>query len=441
MNIKKIFSKFKKNGIFDIEYRQFLHDSLDFNILDDKINNYSVNKLNNCNISSIINKKFSIINFDKTLNNINFKNILSALINSSKYIDKQDGSIYKKKSKYKNFNFFNKQLSKITIKEKQELMFKVNEQIKKVSDKIKRIEISYHETSQKNIYKNTAGIELQQNTNFFTINTSIIVSKDKIIKTNNECFEDNDLNCFNIEKYVKKLCDKALKKLNIGSVHNGVYDVVLSPKIVNLITYYYVSQLNAEKIIKKTSWFTNKIKTKIANEKITIIDKPLEQDMNFVPFDDQGVPTKNKILIKNGILKTYLHNLTTSKIFKVQPTGHAYLMNSKMSIKPHNVYLKPGKITIDNIIKTIKNGIYITELDGLHVGINVENGDFSLKAEGFEIKNGKIEKFIDMMTITYNLYKIFEHADEISRNIEYYHKKFSPCLLLKKKCFISCDYD
>ena len=438
MNINDLFLKLKKYNIFDVEYRNNYCKNFSCTIFDDKLENYCVNNTNNCNINAIINGKLSVINFDKKINNFNIKNIAENLINNAKYITKNDELIYKKKRKYKKFLCFNNKLQKINNKEKIKLIFKINEQIKKFSKNIKKIEVNYNETIGETIYKNSYNINLKEKYNFFSISSTIVVSDGKNIKTEYLSFNDNDLSQFNIKKYVNQLCKKSLKKLNTCSIKSDKYDVILSPKIVNILTYYYASQQNAEKILKKTSWFTNKINKKVANEKVNIVDTPAEKTLNFTAFDDQGVPTKNKLLIKDGVLKTYLHNLTTAKLFNTSTTGHAFLNNSKMTIKSHNIHLKPGKISFKKIIENIDNGVYITSLEGLHVGINVENGDFSLKAEGFKIENGKIGKFIDMMTINYNLYEIFKNVNCISKNIEYTHKKKYPAIFLKNQCFISC---
>lgn len=434
-----IFSKiFKKYNILDVEYHINKCNNFSFNVFDNKLDNYSVSNTSNCNINAIIDGKLSVINFDKEINKID-QNIIEKLIDNAKYINKKDGMIYKKKCKYKSFPCFNNELQKIKNKEKINLIFKINDQIKKFSNYIKKIEVNYNETTIENEYANSYNINLKKKYNIFNINSTIVITDGKNTKTESIKFSDNILSNFNLKKYVHQLCKNSIKKLNNCLIKSGKYDVILSPKTVNILTYYYASQLNAENILKKISWFTDKINTQVANKKVNIVDTPLEKTLNFTPFDDQGVPTKNKFLIKNGVLKTYLHNLSTAKIFKTTPTGHAYLYNSKITIKPHNIHLKPGKISLKKIIKNIKNGVYITSLEGLHVGINIENGDFSLKAEGFKIINGKIDKFIDMMTINYNLYKIFKNIDCISKNIEYTHKKKAPGIFLKNQCFISCE--
>ena len=438
MNINIFFKKLKKHKILDAEYRINRYNNFSCNVFDDKLDNYSVSNTSNCNIDAIIDNKLSVINFDKEINKIN-QDVIKNLINNAKYINKKDGEIYKKKCKYKYFPCFNSELQKIKNKEKIDLIFRINDQIKKFSNYIKKIEINYSETTIENEYINSHNINLKEKSNIFNISSTIVVTDGKKTKIGSLKFSDNILSNFNLKKYVNQLCEYSIKKLNNCSIKSGKYDVVLSPKIVNILTYYYTTQLNAENIIKKTSWFTDKLNKQVANKKVNIIDTPLEKTLNFTSFDDQGVPTKNKFLIKNGILKTYLHNLSTAKSFKTSSTGHAYLYNSKMTIKPHNVHLKAGKISLKNIIKNIKNGIYITSLEGLHVGINIENGDFSLKAEGFKIINGKIDKFIDMMTINYNLYEIFKNVEYISKNVEYIHKKKAPGIFLKNQCFISCE--
>ena len=137
----------------------------------------------------------------------------------------------------------------------------------------------------------------------------------------------------------------------------------------------------------------DKIGTLVASPLLILIDDPhLVDGMGSSSFDGEGVATHAKDIISQGILKTYLHSLTTAKVFGVNPTGNASRKSFKSSVNiaPTNMYIQPSKTSFDELVTTIYEGLYITDVQGLHAGLNSISGDFSLSASGFLIENGKI---------------------------------------------------
>lgn len=436
MKIKDLFLAFKKNKIKKIEFLCNKTKNFCYTIFKNEIINYSTSKTNTNIISIIKNNKKAIINFDKEINKKNIKEIINNLLEINKFSNKK-GIIFNKKVKYKKFNFFNKDLEKINVEKKINTILEIEKKIKEYSNLIKEVKITYSEEISKQNYYNSNNINLNSKYNIFSIDSYILLKNKNIIRTNELSFSDNNFLKFNVEKYVKKICEEAIKKIENVSIKTGEHKVVFDPNVTNTLVNCYILQLNAEKILKKTSWFKNKIYTKVASEKITIYDMPLQKGINFISYDHQGFPTSNKILIKNGILKTYLHSLETAKKFNVSPTGNAIFADSSIDIRAHNIYIKSGNLNKKELIEKVKNGIYITSIEGLHAGMNIETGNFSLKSEGFTIKNGKIDKYVNMMIINSNLYDIFKNIIEVSENIEYSKNFFAPCIYLDK-IFISC---
>ena len=95
------------------------------------------------------------------------------------------------------------------------------------------------------------------------------------------------------------------------------------------------------------------------------------RDSFYRYFDDEGVAKTNKPIIKNGILQTFFHNLSTATKMGVEPTGHGRNTGGRISVGISNITLKPGRNDFDTLIKDIKEGVFITELMGLHSGLNL----------------------------------------------------------------------
>ena len=147
--------------------------------------------------------------------------------------------------------------------------------------------------------------------------------------------------------------------------------------------------------------------------------------------------TYNKPIIKNGVLETYLYNLTTAAKEGVQSTGNASRGASKMGIGTFYVELKPGKKDREELFKDVGDGVYITDVQGLHAGLNPQSGNFSLQSTGFLIKNGKLDRGLDVITVSGNLMDVFKDVLEVGSDTRVFPNGMACSSLLIKKIVVS----
>lgn len=429
MNFQKILDKFHEKNIHDVEYHRLVSSSFSAEAFKGEISNYTCHSLDVGTLCAVINGKLIISNTEN-LSSKTIDVLINDMIENAKYSSKEGGEIYSGNAKYKKFNYYNKELKKIDDKKKIDLVLSIERKLKAYDSRISDVEAGYGEDEIIYQYNNSNGIKLKSKFNNYTFTLYGVIKDGSETKTSYTIFEDKDLNKFDADKLVNEVGSDLVKKLHPEQIKSGKYNVIFSPEVTATLLEYYISQLSAEKILKKVSWFQNKLNTQVANKKVTVIETPLKRDARFKGFDAQGVPTQNRTLIKNGTLLTYLHNLETAHKMNVEPTGHAILLGAKIDIKAHDsLYLKPGRLNKEEMLQKINNGIYITELEGLHAGMNPQSGDFSLKSEGFIIKDGKLDKAVDMITVNANLFEIFNNVKQISQNIEYIHNGvYSPCI-------------
>ena len=122
-----------------------------------------------------------------------------------------------------------------------------------------------------------------------------------------------------------------------------------------------------------------------------------------------------KFLIKNGVVSTYLYTLQTAAKDGVQATGNGYGVG-KAKADVGYVQVKGGKKSEAEMISSIKEGVYITELTGLHSGMNPHSGNFSLQCAGFMIRNGKRAEPLALITVAGNLINVFNNIKCVANN-------------------------
>ncbi len=195
----------------------------------------------------------------------------------------------------------------------------------------------------------------------------------------------------------------------------GKYDVLFEPLAFADLIDNVSHAASAFNVDAGMSFFIGKLGKSVASQNITLSDSG-QSSLFSRMFDDEGVPTKDTEIIKDGELKTYLHNSSTAKKYKTQTTANAGLV----SPTPFASILEPGKPSKDQMLSQIKNGVYVTNVWYTRFQ-NYQNGDFStIPRDGlFLIKNGSIAKSLKGLRITDNLQGLLERAVALGNKPEW----------------------
>ena len=147
------------------------------------------------------------------------------------------------------------------------------------------------------------------------------------------------------------------------------------------------------------------------------------------PFDDEGVPSRRTVVIENGVLKSYLLNCYTARKLGMKTTGSASRgITGNASVGHGNFFLVKGVETPGSMIKSLKNGFYVTELIGS--GVNIVTGDYSQGATGVWIENGELAYPVSEVTIAANLKDILKNIQAVGSDLEFRWSMASPTLLI-----------
>ncbi len=198
----------------------------------------------------------------------------------------------------------------------------------------------------------------------------------------------------------------------------GAYDVIFDPLILGSSLGVWGGMVSAFTVMIQMSVFVNKIGQKVAPDFVTMRDNPAEYSMSYRAFDDEGVPAKENVFIDHGMLKSYLHNTSTAKIFKTETTGNAGLPYPN----PWNVELDPGKIGKDELFKEVKKGIYLTNTWYTRFQ-NYAKGDFStIPRDGiFLIEKGEVKQSLKDLRVSDNALTMLGNIAAISKERQHVH--------------------
>ncbi|WP_447582376.1 metallopeptidase TldD-related protein [Anaplasma marginale] len=195
----------------------------------------------------------------------------------------------------------------------------------------------------------------------------------------------------------KKVADEALRQsmVNMEAVAApaGEITVVLGPGFPGVLLHEAVGHgLESDFNRKKISAFSDAMGTRVAAEGITVVDNgAMEGRRGSISIDDEGTASRYNVLIENGVLVSYMHDNMNSKLMDASSTGNGRRENYKSVVMPRmtNTYMLPGSYAPDEIVSSVKRGIYAADFGGGQVDIT--SGQFVFSAsESYMIEDGKM---------------------------------------------------
>ncbi|MBJ26136.1 MAG: modulator protein [Rhodospirillaceae bacterium] len=202
--------------------------------------------------------------------------------------------------------------------------------------------------------------------------------------------------------------EKTTRRIGARKAKSGKMPVVFDPRISNSLLQHLSNSISGSSIARSTSFMSDQLGLTVFNSGINIIDNPHKyRGLRSRPFDGEGVEGSLIKVIDNGQLSTWFLDSRSGRQLGLSSTGHASRSTSGApSPSPTNLYIEEGQVDPSELIKNIKEGVYITELIGM--GVNSVTGDYSRGASGFMIQNGHRTFPVSEITIAGNLKSMFK---------------------------------
>ncbi len=195
------------------------------------------------------------------------------------------------------------------------------------------------------------------------------------------------------EHFAHEAARQAIIQLDAREAPAGEMEVVLGPGWPGILLHEAIGHgLEADFNRKGTSAFSGMLGKRVASDKCTVVDNgTLPSRRGSINVDDEGSPTQNTVLIEKGILKGFLSDKLSSRLMGMPDTGNGRRESYEHIPMPRmtNTYMLPGPHDPEEIIRSVKKGLYAVNFGGGQVDIT--NGKFVFSAsEAYMIENGVI---------------------------------------------------
>ena len=219
---------------------------------------------------------------------------------------------------------------------------------------------------------------------------------------------------------------RAVRRLGARKVATKRVPVVFDQETAGSLLANLCSAVSGYGLYKRASFLLDQLGQTIASDLITVYDDGrMAGGLGSRPFDGEGLATRKNTIVERGVLKSYLLDTYSGKKLGLSSTGNAARsVGESPSVGPTNFYLVPGVKSPQDIISSVKEGLYVTDLIGF--GINMVTGDYSRGACGFWIENGELTYPVEEITIAGNLKEMFTHIEMVGSDLVFRGRIASP---------------
>jgi PmbA protein len=222
---------------------------------------------------------------------------------------------------------------------------------------------------------------------------------------------------------------RALRRLGGRKVKSVEVPVVFDPDTAASLVRSIAGAASGPGLYRRASFLLDRLGQKIAAPSVTIVDDGLiPRALGSRPFDGEGLATRRTVLVNGGTLESYLLDSYSARKLGLASTHHASRDGAGVGVATTNLVLQPGPTSPEELIRSVKSGLYVTELIGF--GVNGVTGDYSRGAVGQWIENGELAYAVEEITVAGNLLEMFAAVEGIGNDLVLRDRTAAPTVLI-----------
>lgn len=291
----------------------------------------------------------------------------------------------------------------------------------------------FSHSSREILYANTLGFLGQYSTTSYSLSTVPVATQNGTMQRDYWYSSHRKLHRLESAAAIgKKAAERTLRRLGARRVKTQEAPVVFDPDTAASLLRHLATAVAGSSLYRKTSFLLDKLGEKIAASGVWIEDDArIPSALGSKPFDGEGLPTRRTPIVEDGVLTSYLLDTYSARKLGMRSTGNAARSFADApAASPTNFFLKAGKTPPEDIIRSVRSGLYVTELSGF--GVNPVTGDYSRGAVGLWIENGAFAYPVEEITIAGNLLEMFKNIEVIGDDLKLRGTIAAPTLKLTR---------
>lgn len=207
----------------------------------------------------------------------------------------------------------------------------------------------------------------------------------------------------------RQAAQRTVRRLGARKLKTCQTPVIYEAPVASSLLSHFIGAVRGSSLYRQTSFLLDHLGKPVFAPMVRIYEQPhLLRGLGSAPFDNEGVATRDRDLVRDGILQGYVLDSYSARKLGLQTTGNAGGV--------HNLSIESGPRDLSALLKSMHTGLLITELIGF--GVNNVTGDYSRGAAGFWVENGEIQYPVEEITVAGNLKDMFQHIREIGNDVD-----------------------
>lgn len=208
----------------------------------------------------------------------------------------------------------------------------------------------------------------------------------------------------------RKAGERALRRLDARQVPTCSVPVLFAAEVASGLFAHFVAAVSGGNLYRNASFLVDHLGRQIFPAHLRMHEQPhLHKGLGSAPFDNEGVATRARDIVSEGVLQGYVLSSYSARKLGMQTTGNAGGV--------HNLTVEPGAHGFDELVRLMGEGLIVTDLMGM--GINIVTGDYSRGASGYWVEGGEIRYPVQEITIAGNLREMFQRIREVGRDVDH----------------------
>ena len=215
----------------------------------------------------------------------------------------------------------------------------------------------------------------------------------------------------------RRAAERALRRLGAQRLATCEVPVIFEPRVARSLLGHLASCASGSAVYRDASFLAGRLGHSIASDLVTVIDDGrLPGGLGSRPFDSEGQPTRRTVLLERGRFESYLLDSYSARKLGMRSTGSAAGgAGGAPGPAPTNLWLQPGSLSPEEIVRRTERGLLVTELIGM--GFNPVTGDYSRGAAGLWIEDGRVRFPVEEVTIAGQLGEMLAAIDLVGSDL------------------------
>ena len=202
---------------------------------------------------------------------------------------------------------------------------------------------------------------------------------------------------------------RTVRRLGARKLKTCQVPVIYEAPVAASLLSHFIGAIRGGSLYRQTSFLLDHLGKQVFTPQVRIYEQPhLHRGLGSAPFDNEGVTTRDRDIVRDGVLLGYVLDSYSARKLGMQTTGNAGGV--------HNLTIQTGDLNLAGLLDKMHTGLLITELIGF--GVNAVTGDYSRGAAGFWVENGEIQYPVEEITVAGNLRDMFRHIQDIGNDVD-----------------------